>query len=175
MKPSCLLRAREALCRWFRGLGAGPGCATGSPGAGVGDAAGSKAGPRAAGDRRSGGEGEPAGPPPAARDARRCAEPSAAGQQRGWGLFPKQRYSTHSQHWYSPGFFLAFFVLMPIVLSFGIAGHALLECPALVSLREKYHQLFCVHNSMRQFLWQNNMLLLVRYVMKCLDSFAATQ
>ena len=53
--------------------------------------------------------------------------------------------------------------------------HALLECPALVSLREKYHQLFCVHNSMRQFLWQNNMLLLVRYVIKCLDSFAATQ
>ena len=51
--------------------------------------------------------------------------------------------------------------------------HALLECPALVSLREKYHQLFCVHNSMRQFLWQNNMLLLVRYVIKCLDSFAA--
>ena len=53
--------------------------------------------------------------------------------------------------------------------------HALLECPALVSLREKYHQLFCVHNSMRQFLWQNNMILLVRYVIKCLDSFAATQ
>ena len=53
--------------------------------------------------------------------------------------------------------------------------HALLECPALVSLRDKYNQLFCVHNSMRQFLWQNNMLLLVRYVIKCLDSFAATQ
>ena len=53
--------------------------------------------------------------------------------------------------------------------------HALLESPALISLREKYHQLFCVHNSMRQFLWQNNMLLLVRYVIKCLDSFATTQ
>ena len=53
--------------------------------------------------------------------------------------------------------------------------HALLECLALVSLRDKYHQLFCVHNSMRQFLWQNNMLLLVRYVIECLDSFAATQ
>ena len=25
--------------------------------------------------------------------------------------------------------------------------HALRECPALVSLREKYHQLYCVHNS----------------------------
>ena len=53
--------------------------------------------------------------------------------------------------------------------------HALLECTALVSLREQYHQLFCVHNSMRQFLWQNKLLLLVRYVIKCLDSFAATQ
>ena len=51
----------------------------------------------------------------------------------------------------------------------------LVECPALVSMRDKYHQLFCVHNSMRQFIWQNNMLLLVRYGIECLDSFAATQ
>ena len=49
--------------------------------------------------------------------------------------------------------------------------HALLECPALTQIREKYQQLFCVHNPMRQFLWQSDMLQLVRF-MDCLDSFA---
>ena len=36
-------------------------------------------------------------------------------------------------------------------------------------------QLFRVHVSMRQFLWQHDMLQLVRFVSECLDSFAAAQ
>ena len=53
--------------------------------------------------------------------------------------------------------------------------HALLECSALTALRQRYGQLFSERNSMREFLWQNDMVQLARYVVECLKAFAAVQ
>ena len=53
--------------------------------------------------------------------------------------------------------------------------HTLLECTALSPLREKYQQLFCPHVSMRQFMWQNNLPQLARFVIECLQFLAAAQ
>ena len=53
--------------------------------------------------------------------------------------------------------------------------HALLECSALTHLRDKYQQLFRAHIYVRQFLWQHDMLQLVRFVIECLNSFAAAE
>ena len=51
----------------------------------------------------------------------------------------------------------------------------LLECIALSPLREKYQQLFCPHGSMRQFMWQNDLPQLARFVIECLQFLAAAQ
>ena len=53
--------------------------------------------------------------------------------------------------------------------------HAFLECPALTHLRQQHQQLYCAHGSMRQSLWQSDMLQLVRLFTECLDSFASAQ
>ena len=53
--------------------------------------------------------------------------------------------------------------------------HALVECTALSALRETYPQLFCPHVSMRQFMWQNDLTQLARYVIECLQFLAAAQ
>ena len=47
--------------------------------------------------------------------------------------------------------------------------HTLLECTALSPLREKYQQLFCPHVSMRQFMWQNDLPQLARFVIERLQ------
>ena len=53
--------------------------------------------------------------------------------------------------------------------------HTLLECTTLSPLREKYQQLFCPHVSMRQFMWQNDLPQLARFVIECLQFLAAAQ
>ena len=53
--------------------------------------------------------------------------------------------------------------------------HALLECPALVELRRKHGRLFGGHLSMRQFMWQRDMIPLVQYVVECLKAFEPQQ
>ena len=53
--------------------------------------------------------------------------------------------------------------------------HALLECPALVGLRQKHGRLFGGHLSMRQFMWQRDMIPLVQYVVECLKAFEPQQ
>ena len=53
--------------------------------------------------------------------------------------------------------------------------HTLLECTALSPLRENYQQLFCPHVSMRQFMWQNDLPQLARFVIECLQFLAAAQ
>ena len=53
--------------------------------------------------------------------------------------------------------------------------HTLLECTALSPLREKYQQLICPHVSMRQFMWQNDLPQLARFVIECLQFLAAAQ
>ena len=53
--------------------------------------------------------------------------------------------------------------------------HTLLECTAMSLLREKYQQLFCPHVSMRQFMWQNDLPQLARFVIECLQFLAAAQ
>ena len=53
--------------------------------------------------------------------------------------------------------------------------HTLLECTALSPLREKYQQLFCPHVNMRQFMWQNDLPQLARFVIECLQFLAAAQ
>ena len=50
-----------------------------------------------------------------------------------------------------------------------------LECTAMSPLREKYQQLFCPHVSMRQFMWQNDLPQLARFVIECLQFLAAAQ
>ena len=53
--------------------------------------------------------------------------------------------------------------------------HALLECPALAGLRQQYAQLFSGHLCMRQFMWQEDMVMLVQYVIQCLRAFQPVQ
>ncbi len=53
--------------------------------------------------------------------------------------------------------------------------HTLLECPALAALRQQYRQLFNGRDSICQFMWQTDMVQLVRYVVQCLKSFEMEQ
>ena len=53
--------------------------------------------------------------------------------------------------------------------------HALMECPALAALRQRYEQLFSGRDSMCQFMWQPDMVQLVRYVVECLKAFEMEQ
>ena len=51
--------------------------------------------------------------------------------------------------------------------------HALLECPDLAVLRAAYGRLFAAHMSMREFVWQADLVRVVQYVNECLGMLAA--
>ena len=51
--------------------------------------------------------------------------------------------------------------------------HALLECPHLAALRAAYGRLFAAHMSMREFVWQADLVRVVQYVNECLGMLAA--
>ena len=59
--------------------------------------------------------------------------------------------------------------LQTAVSQYADERHALLECSSLTVLRQRYGQHFSERNSMREFLWQNDMVQLARYVCGVLE------
>ena len=53
--------------------------------------------------------------------------------------------------------------------------HLMLECPAMVPLRQKYSELFSAHISMRQLMHSPDILRLAHCVVECLKFFEALQ
>ena len=45
--------------------------------------------------------------------------------------------------------------------------HLVLECPRLDNLRQRYSALFLGHTTMVRFMWQDNMLMVAKFLKKC--------
>ena len=51
--------------------------------------------------------------------------------------------------------------------------HVLLECPSLGALRQEFSALFAEGQTLRMFIWQQDVALLARFINRCQDAVQA--